>query len=167
MLAHIPLVRTDIAVGVVVVATNSTGLFNSQVSGILGLQTGPAQSAQFNSSVIGSVFGRNPTKSSFTYGMALQPPSVANTNAGELHWLGPDTSAFSEPVIMLNTSSVSSSLGSSGGVGIPITIFALDGWTVSIVGSNGIQATNTALQAALDPYYPAIYFPANQAKLIR
>jgi len=60
----------------------------------------------------------------------------------------------------------SSSVSSSGGTASPTTVFTLDEWAVSITGSNGVRSATTSLQAALDPYYPAIYFPADQAKLI-
>jgi hypothetical protein len=46
----------------------------------------------------------------------------------------------------------------------PMTVFELDKWVVSF--SSGNTVGSAAVQAGLDPYYPGIYFPADQAKLI-
>lgn len=149
------------------VSNSSNNVFNSNVSGIFGLQSGAGNSELLNSSVVGGFFGRNPQKPQFSYGMQLEPPTIGSDNAGQLHWLAPDPSAYTGSVTMLNTTLVASAVGSSQGMSSPTSAFKLDKWLVTITGGNNVAQADSNLQAALDPYYPSIYFPGDQAKLIR
>jgi len=149
----------------IIVTNKSTSLYNNQVSGIFGLQTGAGDPSLLNASVLGGIFSRNQSKPSFTYGMALQPPSVGSPNAGELHWTGPDPLAYTGQVSWKNTTPSTSSFSNTGGAGSPITVFSLDMWKVQFQGST-VQSSSQNLSAALDPYYTDLYFPSSQAQLI-
>lgn len=151
----------------VMVAANSSDVFNSDVSGVFGLQTGSGNAAQYNASVIGALFGRQPARPSFSYGMALEPPSASSDSAGQLHWLAADPSAYTGTVTHKNVSTVAPSQVGGGVLSTQstMTVFDLDKWVVTLSGS-GKTVVNAAVQAGLDPYYPGVYFPADQAKLV-
>jgi len=149
----------------IMVAANSSDVFNSDVSGIFGLQAGTGNAPQFNASVIGALFGRQPARSSFSYGMSLEPPSAGSNSAGQLHWLAADPSSYTGTVTRKNITIASSQVGNEVlSAQNTMTVFELDKWVVSLPG--GKTVINAAVQAGLDPYYPGIYFPADQAKLI-
>lgn len=148
------------------VIDQSSNLLNSEVSGIFGLQVGQIGSALFNASIIGSEFVRDPAKRSLTYGMALQPPTPQSTAAGQLHWLASNPSAYSGAITKKNTTPVTSPVSSSGGNPSTVLAFDIDSWALSIGGAALITSPPSIMMASLDPYYPSIYFPANQTKMI-
>ena len=108
--------------------------------------------------------------------MALAPPpsnvsgaAAAGQSAGVLHWLQPDE-AFYEPEQVQWVDAVATDDATSSADGTSTTpaqdwSVGLDGWVVQ-VGSTHLVNSQSVV-AVVDPMYPNIYLPANQAKLIR
>lgn len=111
-----------------------------------------------NVSVAGGFFGRRPEKESLTFGLALHPPSTkVSDNAGTLHWLGYDTSAYDGDITWKVTTATS---------GSDVQTFEIDGWQFR-TGSTTVTNSNQDLDSAIDPYYANIFFPSQEAQLIR
>ncbi|KAF7796582.1 hypothetical protein EIP86_007763 [Pleurotus ostreatoroseus] len=147
------------------------------ISGILGLGTNRETSNStfgLADSIYGQWLARNPARSNFTFGMALAPPpsdssgAGAGQSAGVLHWLKPDE-AFHEPerVQWVDAVATDAATGSADGTSTtPAQDWSvgLDGWVVQ-VGSTHLVNSQSVV-AVVDPMYPNIYLPANQAELI-
>jgi len=141
----------------VLASQQSSNLYGRQVSGLFGLASGRSTN-QSNVSVIGGVFGRKPTRESVSFGLALRPPnSKGSNNAGSLHWLSPDPSAYDGDITWKTTTTSSNS---------DVATFEIDGWQFR-TGSTTITNSNQDLASAFDPYYVNIFFPSQEAQLIR
>lgn len=148
------------------------------MSGIFGLgtnggATGRSQSGVgFGDSIYGQWLPRNPNRANFTFGMMLLPPQAsaqAGQSAGELHWTKPDESFFNPNQVSFKTVADTSAAASNQNntalnTGQDWTV-GLDGW-IATVGSTHLSNTDTVV-AVVDPLYPNIYLPGDQAKLIR
>lgn len=109
-------------------------------------------------SVIGGIFSRQPARDSVTFGLALQPPNPnGSNNAGSLHWLGTDPGAYSGDVTWKVTTVNSSS---------DFATFEIDGWQFK-TGGTTVTNSNQDLASAVDPYYVNMFFPSQEAQLIR
>ncbi|KAF9652076.1 acid protease [Thelephora ganbajun] len=140
----------------ILASNQSSQVYGGQVSGLFGLASGRSTN-NLNVSVVGGIFGRQPARSSVTYGLALQPPnSKGSTNAGFLHWLGTDKSAYSGDVTWKVTTVTSNSDAAT---------FEIDGWQFR-TGSTTVTNSNQDLASAVDPYYINMFFPSQEAQLI-
>ncbi|KAI0762409.1 aspartic peptidase domain-containing protein [Fomes fomentarius] len=147
--------------------------FQNGISGVLGLGTlkkpsGAANfSANFDDGLYGQYYIRNPEASNFTFGLALKPSpvipsnssdlsiapgseSLADTDAGTVHWLQPDDSAFEQDKVQWRTQ--------------PDWTVSLDGWSATI-GNNNVGQSGGIL-VNVDPYYSGLYLPGTAARLI-
>jgi hypothetical protein len=107
-------------------------------------------------SVVGGVFGRT-ARESVTFGLALRPPSSKNSdNAGALHWLGYDTSAYDGEITWKVTTANPNS---------DVSTFEIDGWQFRS-GSTTVTNSNQDLTSSADPYYVNMFFPSQEAQLI-
>lgn len=164
---------------VVVVNQQSNSLLSNGVSGIFGLGTngGPTGSSSsgvgFNDTIFGQFLNRNPTRSNFTFGMMLNslPASGSpsrGSDGGILHWTKPDESFFDPNKVTYKTvADTSTSAGNTNGTTINTGqdwTVGLDGW-IATVGNTHLSNTDTVV-AVVDPLYPNIYLPGDQAKLI-
>ena len=164
------------------------------LSGLIGLgsnrnptpSTGNSSSfiANFNDSIAGQFFIRNPTAVNFTFGMQLNAPlnaprgnnvtsapvNGAGDPAGILHWLMPDSNAYDVSKVQWTTANNDASTGnlptvSTNGTGAGDWIVGLDGW---VMNSGNNHVSNTAsVVGTIDPAYTDLYLPADQARLIR
>lgn len=136
----------------VVVANQSSSVFYSGTSGILGLGTEP-----FADTIYASWLSRNPSHANFTYGMALNPPTNSSTDGGVLHFIAPDGAFYSGAVSWKNMTAVSSASINSD-------------WTVDMdhwmVESSGTNISGGPAPAIVDPYFSSIIFPQAQARSI-
>ena len=157
------------------ITSQNQPILTNGISGIFGLGTNRAPAGQssspigFNDSIFGQWFPRNPGHTNFTFGMMLQPPSSsAGSDGGVLHWLKPN-SAFFKPdqVSWVNVDSAISATTNNGSTTTPGQDWtvALNGWTAT-VGSTRLSNTQPVV-AVVDPLFPNIYLPADQAKIIR
>ena len=138
-------------------SNQSSQLYGGQVSGLFGLASGRA-SNNLNVSVVGGVFSRQPARPSVTYGLALQPPNPKGSDsAGSLHWLGVDTSAYSGDITWKLTTVSSNSDAAT---------FQIDGWQFK-TGGTTMTNSNQDLPSIIDPYYVNLFFPSQEAQLIR
>ena len=163
----------------------------SGLSGLIGLGTNRGGSASSNSSdfsadfydsIMGQFFIRNPTAVNFTFGMALNTPlnaprgsnasgtvPGAGSDAGILHWLQPDPSAYDANqvswVTANNDAANSSPTVSNNSTGSGDWFVGLDGWVMTS-GNNHVSNTKSVV-ATVDPLYTDMYLPADQARLIR
>ncbi|GJE94186.1 acid protease [Phanerochaete sordida] len=164
---------------VVVVNSQSSSLLANGISGIFGLGTNggstgsSASGVGFNDTIYGQFLNRNPSRANFTFGMMLNslPASgsaSAGTDGGILHWTKPDDSFFDTSKVTYKTlADTSSSAGNTNGTTINTGqdwTVGLDGW-VATVGNTHLSNTDTVV-AVVDPLYPNIYLPGDQAKLI-
>ena len=141
----------------VLLSNQSSQLYGDQASGIFGLASGRATN-NLNVSVVGGVFSRQPTRQSVTFGLALQPPSSGSSNnAGTLHWLGYDPGAYSGDITWRVTT-VSSNTDAA--------TFEIDGWEFK-TGSTTVTNSNQDLPSVIDPLFPNMFFPSQEAQLIR
>jgi hypothetical protein len=163
-----PLIKEDCALGAkngtswpyrnqtIIMSSQSSQLYGGQVSGLFGLASGQSTS-RLNVSVIGGCFSRSPARPSITFGLALQPPSVKGAeNAGSLHWLGTDASAYEGDITWKTTTTITNS---------DISTFEIDGWQFR-TGGTTVTNSNQDLASAVDPYYANMFFPAQEAQLI-
>jgi len=138
-------------------SSQSSQLYGGQVSGLFGLASGQSTS-NLNVSVIGGCFSRSPARPAITFGLALQPPSIKGSdNAGSLHWLGTDSSAYEGDITWKTTTSITNS---------DISTFEIDGWQFK-AGGTTVTNSNQDLSSAIDPYYANMFFPGQEAQLIR
>jgi hypothetical protein len=138
-------------------SNQSSQLYGDQASGLFGLASGRSTN-NLNVSVVGGVFGRQPAKPSVTFGLALQPPnSKGSNNAGSLHWLGIDPKSYSGDITWKVTT-VSSNSNSA--------TFEIDGWQFK-TGGTTVTNSNQDLPSVIDPYYVNMFFPSQEAQLIR
>ena len=103
--------------------------------------------------------------------MMLNPPQSqpqAGSDAGTLHWLKPDPSFYKSNQVSIATVQAapagSNANGTSNTPGQDWTV-PLDGWA-AVVGNTHLSNTQDVV-AVVDPLYPNIYLPGDQAKLIR
>jgi hypothetical protein len=155
-------------------SSTSNPIFANGVSGIFGLGHNRGSALPgigFSDSIYGQWLPRNPTHDNFTFGMALQPPTPkvkSGDEAGVLHWLKPDPSFYHTdqttftPVQLPKDTAQSQANSSS--VAHDWSV-ALDGWQF-VIGTTHLSNTESVV-AAVDPLFPNIYLPANEAKLIR
>lgn len=131
-------------------------MYGGQVSGLFGLASGRATD-NLNVSVVGGIFGRQPARPSVTFGLALQPPNAKGSdNAGSLHWLAADPSAYDGDITWKVTTITNSDLAT----------FEIDGWQFKIGGTT-VTNSNQDLASTIDPYYVNMFFPSQEAQLIR
>ena len=108
-------------------------------------------------SVVGGVFNRT-ARQSVTFGLALHPPSSKDSdNAGTLHWLGYDTSAYDGDITWKVTTANPNS---------DVSTFEIDGWQFR-TGRTTVTNSNQDLTSSADPYYVNMFFPSQEAQLIR
>lgn len=161
--------------------------FQNGISGVLGLGTlkkpsGAANfSANFDDGLYGQYYIRNPEASNFTFGLALKPSpvipsnssdlsiapgseSLADTDAGTVHWLQPDDSAFEQDKVQWRTVE-SPPGGYLANNEQPDWTVSLDGWSATI-GNNNVGQSGGIL-VNVDPYYSGLYLPGTAARLIR
>jgi hypothetical protein len=143
----------------IIVANASSEAFGPDTSGVFGLGTN-INTGNFSDTVFGGFFSRNPTSSNFTFGMALNPPTVASNDGGALHWLAPDSSAYQGQISWTNVVKSNSSSASI----MSDWVVQMNGWTFTS-GSNSSAITSNG-SAVVDPYYPDIYLPQSQAQTI-
>ncbi|KAI0691389.1 aspartic peptidase domain-containing protein [Cytidiella melzeri] len=168
---------------------------NAQVgiglSGIIGLgtakQTSPSTNhsvytPQFSDSPFGQWLAQNPTALNVSFGMALnQPrnmvrsnntsnvamPSEDSADAGILHLLQPDHTAYDSSKLVWKTVDLSANPQlpvSSNATSGADWFVNLDGWVMT--SENNHLSNTESFIATVDPMYSDMYIPANQAKLI-
>lgn len=136
-----------------VMVANQSNVFYSGTSGILGLGTQP-----FEDTIYGPWLSRNPSRSNFTFGMALNPPINSSTDGGFLHLVVPDVTSYQGAVSWKNMTAASSA-----SISTDWTV-DMDGW--SATNAAGVNVSCGAASAVLDPYFSSIIFPQNQARSI-
>ncbi|EJF58803.1 acid protease [Dichomitus squalens LYAD-421 SS1] len=161
--------------------------FQDGISGLLGLgtlkqpTTAAGFSASFDDGLYGQYYIRNPEAANFTFGMMLNPspvipgnstdklsiapgaPSLADQDAGTIHWQQPDPSAYKASQVSWTTAQGGVTSGYIAGNQQPDLTVQLDGWSAKI-GSNGLSSAS--FMANIDPYYSGIYLPGSEARLI-
>jgi hypothetical protein len=138
-------------------SNQSASVYGGGISGLFGLASGRATN-NLNVSVIGGIFGREPATQSVTFALALQPPNANHSeNAGTLHWLGTDSDAFHGDITWKVTTVSSDS---------DLATFQIDGWQFK-TGDTTVTNSNQDLGSAVDPYYVNMFFPSQEAQLIR
>ncbi|KAH9855826.1 acid protease [Lenzites betulinus] len=161
--------------------------FEQSVSGLLGLgtlkkpTTAAGFSASFDDGLYGQYYIRNPDASNFTFGLDLKnspvipsnsstlkiasgSSSLADSDAGTLHWLQPDESAYQTDQVQWRTAQDSITSGYLANNTQPDLTVELDGWTAKI-GTNNV-GVNDSILVNVDPYYSGLYLPEQQARLI-
>ena len=134
----------------------SSRVYSGQVSGLFGLASGRS-TGNFNASVVGGIFGRQPNTISATFGFALYlPDSKGSDDAGSLHWLGIDPGAYDGDITWKGTATNTNS---------DIATFEMDGWR--FVMESAVVERWHDLTAAVDPYYVNTFFPSAEAQEIR
>jgi hypothetical protein len=140
-----------------ILSDQSSQLYANQVSGLFGLASGRSTN-NLNASLIGGIFSRQPARPSVTFGLALQPPNPkGSNNAGSLHWLGADPSAYKGSITWKVTTVSSNSDAAN---------FEIDGWQFK-TGGTTVTNSNQDLASVIDPYYVNMFFPSQEAQLIR
>lgn len=149
----------------IIVANQAQGqVFSPGISGVFGLGTN-SRDGNFDATIYAGFFRRNPSKTNFTYGMALKAPTDASsTDGGQLHWLAPDPSAYTgevqwKPMVAATTGSTTNS-----SVPADWTI-ELDGFGFKS-GSVTVSQAQAGLLTVLDPWFTGIVFPQSQVKTI-
>ena len=157
------------SIDTVVVANSSTVAFSGSTSGIIGLgtnQNGDGESI-FRDTVFGGWMSRNPGRTNFSFGLALNPPNGQSDDGGVIHWVVPDTSfidgqaSFKDVQPTNSTPGIGSDNTGQNGNGVTTVVpqgdwaVELDGWAAS-VGSAQV-ANSTATTAIIEVYYPNIY----------
>ena len=141
----------------VIMSNQSSSVYGGQVSGLFGLASGRA-TGNLSVSVVGGVFNRDPTTQSVTYGLALQPPNGDHSaDAGTFHWLGTDSDSYTGDITWKDTTASSDS---------DLSTFEIDGWQFK-AGDATVTNTSQNLNSAADPYYVNMFFPSQDAQLIR
>ena len=138
----------------VIVANSTTVPFSSQGSGIFGLGA-TSHSGRLGDTVVGNWLAQHPEASNFTYGMALRSPQDSG-NAGVIHWLAPDQSAYTGPVTWV-LSQTPADNASSSELAVRITEWRLS--TTGISNSNSRGAVGV-----IDPFRPEIRVPQAAAR---
>ncbi|KAL6305672.1 aspartic peptidase domain-containing protein [Sparassis latifolia] len=174
---------------IVVADSSNTGtIFNNGVSGVLGLGTnrnvaaastpGSTFNAGFDDTIFGQWLDRNPSQPAFRYGMQIsspiitpkntsstnQPTVTPKSNAGTLHWLSPDSSAYNPNHMASMAVQPNTAANYSTSSGQPDFTVELDGWQFK--SGNSASQNNQPMVATVDPYYTDMYFPLEQAQLI-
>ncbi|KAF9785899.1 aspartic peptidase domain-containing protein [Thelephora terrestris] len=140
----------------ILMSNQSSQLYGDQASGLFGLASGRATN-NLNVSIVGGVFSRQPARPSVTFGLALQPPNPKGSdNAGSLHWLGADPSAYSGDITWKVTTVSSDSDAAT---------FQIDGWKFK-TGGTTVTNSDQELPSVFDMYYPNMFFPSQEAQLI-
>ncbi|KAI0641149.1 acid protease [Trametes meyenii] len=160
--------------------------FEQSISGLLGLGTlkkptnAAGFSASFDDGLYGQYYIRNPDASNFTFGLDLKPSpvipgtgssltigpnakSLADSNVGTVHWLAPDQSVYQSDKVQWRQVQDSVTSGYLTNNTQPDLTVQLDKWSAT-VGNNQVGQSNILVN--VDPYYPGIYMPMQQARLI-
>lgn len=186
------------AIVVVIQNQNTTGLSqilgNADISGLVGLGTNLAQQSSsqggiqpgLNDSIYGQWLHNNPTALNFTFGMALQLPTVRRNNAsatnsgtssgdgtGVLNWLQPDTSMYQPDKVVFKTANNAANGTAAGNNGSTLPAntpsqewsLSLDGW--KLTAGDDIITNSKQVVASVEALYTELYFPQDQARLIR
>ncbi|KAG8736372.1 hypothetical protein FRC10_009397 [Ceratobasidium sp. 414] len=156
-------------------------VFNSQISGILGLSP-VAQTRTAADTVLGAWLLRNPQAQNVSVGFALKRPDILNatasaintttgandtSSAGEMHMLAPDPDAYYGALSFVPTVSYDSGGGTGGGQQMQASGWAtkLEKW--SFLNANGEQVTGgEGAIAAVDPWYTGIIMPKSQCESV-
>ncbi|KAI0369932.1 acid protease [Pilatotrama ljubarskyi] len=161
--------------------------FEESISGLLGLGTlkkatnAAGFPASFDDGLYGQYYIRNPDATNFTFGLALKrtpvipgnsssltiapdSKSLADSDVGTVHWLQPDHSAYQADQVQWRSVQDSITSGYLANNTQPDLTVQLDGWTAKL-GSNNVAVTDPIL-VNVDPYFPGIYMPMQQARLI-
>ena len=171
------------------VTSTSATPFGNGISGLIGLGTlkTPTNATGFNANFDDSIYGqyyiRNPAAANFTFGMMLNPSpvipgnsstqlsiaagssSLADQSGGTIHWLQPDPSSYDTNQVSWCTVQGNISGGYMASNQQPDLTVQLNGWSAK-VGDNNV-ANSANLLANVDPFYPGIYLPRTEAILIR
>lgn len=170
---------------------DSNAQIGNGLSGLIGIGTNRGSpgnssgfSANFDDSIMGQFFIRNPDASNFTFGMMLNTPLTSprgnNTSsstpvtgaggaAGVMHWLQPDPSAYDASKLSWVTASTNASASiptvNSNSTGSGDWLVGLDGIIVNAGGQR--ISTSESIVATVDPLYSEMYLPTNEARVIR
>ncbi|CAE6436427.1 unnamed protein product [Rhizoctonia solani] len=160
-------------------------IFNSEVSGILGLAP-TAKLHTFGDTILGAWLQRNPQAESVSVGFALKRLDILNattagnnststnsttSGAGEMHMLAPDSSSYYGKLVMAPTVSYASSGGSTTGIGGGQQMQAA-GWVTNLeewtfLNPNGERVNGgKGAHAAVDPWYSSIIMPRTESEKI-
>lgn len=145
----------------VVVANQSSSFFSPTAQGLLGLGTN-AGSGSFADTIYGQWRARNPTKSAFTFGMALNPPQDSSSDGGVLHWVNPDSSAYQGVISYRDIQGTGTADPRSD---TSDWVVNMDSWSFNS-GTASASQSGGDMKVTIDPYLPSIVFPADQAKTI-
>ena len=176
------------AVVVVTQQSPSSGLSNpligsgSALSGIVGFGANQQQpttsSSAFQPSFSDTIFAQwlhnNPTALNFSFGMDLKsPPSspaqsgggdISTSDGGNLDWLQPDPTKYDSSQVQWKSVNNLASDGGSSSAAQDWSV-SLDGF-VFVAGENKIQ-NSKAVVGQVEPMYPNLYLPQDEATLIR
>ena len=94
----------------------------------------------------------------------LADPSSVNSDVGTINWLQTDTSAYEQDQTVWRTVQTNVTGGYLSGNEQPDLPVQLDAWSAKI-GTDNVGGSSIIVN--LDPYYPGIYMPSSQARLIR
>ncbi|KAJ7785668.1 aspartic peptidase domain-containing protein, partial [Mycena metata] len=142
----------------VTVANQSATFFSPGVSGMIGMGLAP-----FVDSPAANWLAQNPTQPTFSFGMALNPPSNFSTDGGVLHWLHPDSSFYRGDIAWKPMLAANASMPSN----LSTWFVEMDAWSVSGSSSSfNISQSGTELLTLLDPFYSNIVFPQTFARAI-
>ncbi|KAJ8520373.1 hypothetical protein ONZ45_g2812 [Pleurotus djamor] len=144
-----------------IIVTNQTSpIFSSSVSGLLGLGTN-TNDGGFNETIFGGWLSRNPGRSNFSYGMKLNPPQQdgsLDVEGGLLHWVVPDTSSVQGTISVKDKLSVGpTSINSDWIVG-------LDSFSTTTGSGTTVSAKDQ--RVAIDPFFAGIFLPQSIARSI-
>ncbi|KAJ7630405.1 aspartic peptidase domain-containing protein [Roridomyces roridus] len=143
----------------VTVANQSAAFFTPGMSGMIGMGLAP-----FADSPAANWLARNPTQPTFSFGMALNPPSNSSTDGGVFHWLQPDQSAYTGEVQWKTMLAANASTPSN----MTSWFVEMDAWSVTGPSSSPFNITQSGVELLtfLDPLYPSIVFPQGAARSI-
>ncbi|TFK31098.1 aspartic peptidase domain-containing protein [Crucibulum laeve] len=140
-----------------VMVNQSSSLISSGISGILGLGTNRLN-GNFSSSTLGGWLSSNAALSNVSFGLSLNPPEISSSDAGQLHWLAPDPSAYQGEVSwkdLITTTSLDSDW-----------VFKMDSWMFNVTDGGSQSRNGGNMTTAVDPYNPNIIFPSDIAHSI-
>ena len=89
---------------------------------------------------------------------------MGDQDAGTVHWLQPDPSAYDQNQVTWRTVQGGVTSGYIAGNQQPDLTVSLDGWSAKI-GNNNVGSGS--FLANIDPYFSGIYLQGTQAQLIR
>ncbi|KAJ7579823.1 aspartic peptidase domain-containing protein [Mycena floridula] len=145
----------------IIVANQSQSIFGPGISGIFGLGTN-ARDGNFADTVYAGFLRRNPTRTNFTFGMALNRRKDSSSDGGVLHWVLPDQTAYTGDVAWKNMNpfnSTPSSVSSD-------WFIEMDGYAFTSSNGPSISKSGLPLQTVLDPFFPNIVFPQTETRSI-